>query len=159
MLAEQFYPILSLQYFLLSLDLLINATSDFFKAPIVTQLVLFVIQDVGIIFSTMIIFLMFFNTYIFRAGLFNILFAHFRMLLITTAAYLIVSITLHAWSLKERWIEPHKYIWTRGFVTLNLLHKTCSVLYYYLYKRTTLRIVDPRFYQDGKWLRRELGKR
>ncbi|XP_023233111.1 transmembrane protein 138-like [Centruroides sculpturatus] len=159
MLAEQFCPILSFQYFLLFLDLLINATSDYFKSPIVTQLVLFVIQDVGIIFCIMIIFLMFFNTYVFRAGLFNIIFAHFRMLLIIAASYLIISITYHAWSLSERWLEPHKYIWTRGFVTLNLFHKCCSVLYYYVYKRTALRIVDPRFYQDGKWLRKELGKR
>ena len=34
-----------------------------------------------------------------------------------------------------------------------------AVLYYYFYKRTALRLGDPRFYQDSEWIRREFEKR
>ena len=34
-----------------------------------------------------------------------------------------------------------------------------SVFYYYFYKRTALRLGDPRFYQDSDWIRKEFEKR
>ena len=34
-----------------------------------------------------------------------------------------------------------------------------AVLYYYFYKRTALKLGDPRFYQDSEWIRREFEKR
>ena len=34
-----------------------------------------------------------------------------------------------------------------------------AVMYYYSYKRTALRLGDPRFYQDSQWIRNEFDKR
>ena len=34
-----------------------------------------------------------------------------------------------------------------------------AVLYYYFYKRTALKLADPRYYQDSEWIRREFEKR
>ena len=33
-----------------------------------------------------------------------------------------------------------------------------AVLYYYFYKRTALRLGDPRFYKDSEWLRQEFSR-
>lgn len=33
-----------------------------------------------------------------------------------------------------------------------------AVLYYYFYKRTALRLGDPRFYKDSQWLRQEFAR-
>lgn len=39
----------------------------------------------------------------------------------------------------------------------NIISGAC--MYYYFYKRTALRLADPRFYQDSQWIRREFEKR
>lgn len=45
----------------------------------------------------------------------------------------------------------------------HLIYNYCSflvgaVLYYYFYKRTALRLGDPRFYKDSQWLREEFAR-
>lgn len=34
-----------------------------------------------------------------------------------------------------------------------------AILYYYFYKRTALKLGDPKFYQESEWLRDEFEKR
>ena len=55
------------------------------------------IQDIAILFNVIIIFLMFFNTFIFQAGLVNLLFHKFKGTILLSAAYLALSISFHIW--------------------------------------------------------------
>lgn len=55
------------------------------------------IQDIAILFNVIIIFLMFFNTFVFQAGLVSLLFHKFKGTIILTAMYLALSISLHVW--------------------------------------------------------------
>ena len=55
------------------------------------------IQDIAILFNIIIIFLMFFNTFVFQAGLVNLLFHKFKGTIILTAVYFALSISLHVW--------------------------------------------------------------
>ncbi|XP_074130464.1 transmembrane protein 138 isoform X1 [Sminthopsis crassicaudata] len=87
--------VLSLQLVLLLYDLLVNAFSELLRATPVMQLVLFIIQDICILFNIIIIFLMFFNTFVFQAGLISLLFRKFKGTIILTAIYLALSIPLH----------------------------------------------------------------
>ncbi|XP_036621524.1 transmembrane protein 138 isoform X1 [Trichosurus vulpecula] len=113
------------------------------------------IQDIAILFNVIIIFLMFFNTFVFQAGLVSLLFRKFKGTIILTALYLSLSIPLHVWVLNLRWKNSKHFIWTDGLQTLFVFQRLAAVLYGYFYKRTAIRLGDPRFYQDSLWLRKE----
>ncbi|XP_072826167.1 transmembrane protein 138 isoform X3 [Vicugna pacos] len=113
------------------------------------------IQDIAILFNIIIIFLMFFNTFVFQAGLVNLLFHKFKGTITLTAVYFALSISLHVWVMNLRWKNSNRFVWTDGLQTLFVFQRLAAVLYCYFYKRTAVRLGDPRFYQDSLWLRKE----
>ncbi|XP_014969513.3 transmembrane protein 138 isoform X1 [Macaca mulatta] len=110
--------VLSLQFLLLSYDLFVNSFSELLRKAPVIQLVLFIIQDIAVLFNIIIIFLMFFNTFVFQAGLVNLLFHKFKGTIILTAVYFALSISLHVWVMNLRWKNSNSFIWTDGLQTL-----------------------------------------
>ncbi|XP_021563229.1 transmembrane protein 138 isoform X2 [Carlito syrichta] len=146
--------VLALQFLLLSYDLFVNSFSELLRMAPVIQLVLFIIQDIAVLFNIIIIFLMFFNTFVFQAGLVSLLFRKFKGTIILTAVYLAFSISLHVWIMNLRWKDSNSFVWTDGLQTLFVFQRL-AVLYCYFYKRTAVRLGDPRFYQDSLWLRKE----
>ncbi|XP_026538361.1 transmembrane protein 138 [Notechis scutatus] len=149
--------VLSLQFLLLSYDLFVNSFSELLRMAPVIQLVLFIIQDITILFNVIIIFLMFFNTFVFQAGLVNLLFHKFKGTIILSAAYLALSISFHIWVMNCRWENSNIFVWTNGMQALFVFQRLVGVLYYYFYKRTAIHLGDPRFYQDSVWLRKEFA--
>uniref|UniRef100_A0A8C3PP07 Transmembrane protein 138 n=2 Tax=Charadriiformes TaxID=8906 RepID=A0A8C3PP07_9CHAR len=89
--------VLFLQFILLFYDLFVNSFSELLRTAPAVQLVLFIIQDIAILFNVIIIFLMFFNTFVFQAGLVNLLFHKFKGTILLSAAYLALSISFHVW--------------------------------------------------------------
>jgi len=59
----------------------------------------FRIQDVCIIFAVIVVFLLFFNTYIFQAGLVNILINKFKIGIMVTFLYFGLNVGLHVWEM------------------------------------------------------------
>jgi len=57
------------------------------------------IQDVCILCAVIVVFLLFFNTYIFQAGLVSILISKFKATIMFVFVYLGLSIGLHVWQL------------------------------------------------------------
>jgi len=57
------------------------------------------IQDVCIVLAIIVVFLLFFNTYIFQAGLVNILISKFKWPILIVLVYLGLTIGLHVWGL------------------------------------------------------------
>lgn len=159
MKSRWYLTVLTFQLTLLFLDLLLNTFSDLWRYSFVIQLVLHVIQDIGIVCNIIILFLMFANTYVFRAGFVGILISRFRFTLITCFAYLIISIAWHFWNLKCKWNNPGVYSWTTYLLVLYILQRSCAVFYYYFYKRSAFLVVDPCFYEDTEWLRQKVSKR
>ncbi|KAI3377403.1 hypothetical protein L3Q82_008596, partial [Scortum barcoo] len=156
--------VLLIQLSLLSFDLFVNSFSELLRAEPAVQLVLFIIQDISILFNLVIILLMLFNTFVFQVGLVAILLERFRALLMLSALYLTFSIILHSWLMNLRWLNTNRFIWTDGLQVLFVFQRavktssrtflsTASVLYYYLYKRTSEYLGDPRLYEDSPWLR------
>ncbi|XP_027029046.1 transmembrane protein 138 isoform X1 [Tachysurus fulvidraco] len=179
--------VLLIQLSLLAFDLFVNSFSELLRAAPVIQLVLFIIQDIAILFNVIIILLMMFNTYVFQVGLLSLLLERFRALLILSAVYLTLSICLHCWlmfysvmqcsipscltpsvpgigsegstaTLKRirqnlRWMDSNRFVWTDGLQVLFVFQRLAAVLYYYLYKRSTEYLGDPRLYEDCAWLR------
>ncbi|XP_004646812.1 transmembrane protein 138 isoform X1 [Octodon degus] len=147
--------VLALQFLLLTYDLFVNAFSELLRMAPVIQLVLFIIQDIAVLFNTIIVFLMFFSTFVFQAGLVSLLFRKFKGTIILTAVYLALSIALHVWVMNLRWKNSQSFVWTNGLQALFVLQRLAAVLYCYFYKRTALRLGDPRFHRDSLWLRKE----
>ncbi|EMP30251.1 hypothetical protein UY3_12624 [Chelonia mydas] len=110
--------VLSLQFLLLVYDLFVNSFSELLRTAPVIQLVLFIIQDIAILFNIIIIFLMFFNTFVFQAGLVNLLFHKFKGTIVLSAAYLVLSIAFHVWVMNLRWKNATHFVWTDGLQAL-----------------------------------------
>uniref|UniRef100_A0A1A8KPL9 Transmembrane protein 138 n=1 Tax=Nothobranchius kuhntae TaxID=321403 RepID=A0A1A8KPL9_NOTKU len=145
--------VLLIQLVLLAYDLFVNSFSELLRGEAVIQLVLFIIQDIAVLFSIIIILLMMFNTYVFQVGLVSLLLERFRALLMFSTLYLTLSICLHCWVMNLRWLESNHFVWTDGLLVLFVFQRTAAVLYYYLYKRTAEFMGDPRLYEDSLWLR------
>ncbi|XP_060626939.1 transmembrane protein 138 [Anolis sagrei] len=150
--------VLSLQFLLLSYDLFVNSFSELLRIAPVIQLVLFIIQDIAILFNIIIIFLMFFNTFVFQAGLVNLLFHKFKGTIFISGTYLALSVSFHIWIMNLRWRSSNYFVWTDGLQTLFVFQRLVAVLYYYFYKRTAVHLGDPRFYRDSLWLRKEFAQ-
>ncbi|XP_045430019.1 transmembrane protein 138 isoform X2 [Pipistrellus kuhlii] len=165
--ASGYSLVLSLQLLLLTYDLFVNSFSELLRSPPVIQLVLFIIQDIAILFNIIVIFLMFFNTFVFQAGLVSLLFHKFKGTIVLTAVYFALSIALHVWLMNLRWKDSNRFVWTEGLQALFVFQRlappqerrpsapAAAVFYCYFYKRTAVRLGDPRFYQDSAWLRKE----
>ncbi|XP_023718013.1 transmembrane protein 138 [Cryptotermes secundus] len=152
---SRYCVMLFVQFGLLFVDILVNCFSDFARKSSVVVLLLFIIQDVCLIFALISLVLSFFSTYAFQAGLIELLYDRFRATIIISTAYLILTITLHSWSLSERWGHPLGHIWPSGLIWLYVIQRLLAVLYYYHYKRSMLRISDPRFYEDFGWMKQQ----
>lgn len=140
------------------MDLFINSFGELFRTADVVLLVLYIIQDLCIIFAIIVVFLVFFNTYIFQAGLVSLLIRKFKTTIIISILYLALSVGLHVWTMTLKWGAPRRFVWNEAFQALFVFQRVGAVLYYYFYKRTALRLGDPRFYKDSQWLREEFAR-
>ncbi|XP_038663527.1 transmembrane protein 138 [Scyliorhinus canicula] len=147
--------VLAIQFLLMIYDLLSNSFSELIFTEPVIPLIMFIIQDIGILFNIIIIFLMFFNTFIFQAGLVKLLIHRFTGTIVITGIYFILSVSFHVWIQNLRWWNMRQYVWTDGLQALFAFQRFAAVLYYYFYKRTILCLGDPRLYEDSEWLRNE----
>ena len=149
-----------MQLFHLSVDVICNAITIVLGINnSVGLLVLCLIQELGILFAIVLIFLTFFNTYTFKAGLLSLLIRKFLAALTVAAIYFSLSLTYHAWNLRLRWKKPYEYVWNEWLQTLYVLQKFLAVIYYHLYKRAALRLANIKYYEDSKWLRKHLNLR
>ncbi|CAH3142548.1 unnamed protein product [Porites evermanni] len=158
MKVSRFCFVVYLQLLFLFVDLFINSFGELFRTADVVLLVLYIIQDLCIIFAIIVVFLVFFNTYIFQAGLVSLLIRKFKTTIIISILYLALSVGLHVWTMTLKWGAPRRFIWSEAFQTLFVFQRVGAVLYYYFYKRTALRLGDPRFYKDSQWLREEFAR-
>lgn len=95
--SSSYSLVLALQFLLLAYDLFVNAFSELLRMAPLIQLVLFIIQDIAVLFNVIIVFLMFFNTFVFQAGLVSLLFRKFKSTIVLTATYFALSVSLHVW--------------------------------------------------------------
>ncbi|XP_011149170.1 transmembrane protein 138 [Harpegnathos saltator] len=154
---KQYTTIVILQHAILLFDICVNSFASFSRQHPTDLLVLYVIQDFCLITNLTLLLVNFFSTYIFQAGLIQLLYTRFRMTLILCIVYIVLSISLHTWHITLHWSAPLNHYWTRGFHALYSMHRTVAVLYYYFYKRASLRIGDPRFYRGSAWLQKQLS--
>lgn len=148
-----------LQLLLLGVDITCNSISVLFGGDPVVLLVLCMIQDIGLLFSLVLLFLVFFNTFVFRAGLMGLLVRKFAGTLLVGAVYILLTLVYQVWNLSVRWNHSGDYQWSDGLQAVYVLQKLTAVVYYYLYKRAALRLGDTKYYEDSSWLRKHMSVR
>ncbi|XP_063674645.1 transmembrane protein 138-like [Bolinopsis microptera] len=157
----QYGVIATLQLSLMLIDIIINTASEHFRSSELHLLVMYIVQDVSLVLALIILFLVFFNTYVFKAGLVALLIRKFVATIVVTLIYLALCLALHVWAMKLRWGKDKTfYIWDAGkdgYLILYVCQRAGSVLYYFFYKRTTLRLGDPNYYKDSAWLREHVN--
>ncbi|XP_076673063.1 transmembrane protein 138 [Andrena cerasifolii] len=155
--TKKYLTTVIVQYLILLFDVFVNSFAAFSRQNPINLLTLYVIQDVCLIMTLTVLLVNFFSTYIFQVGLIQLLYTKFRITLILCITYMILSITLHTWDIKMHWSSPLEYYWTKDFYVLHSLHRGVAVLYYYFYKRASLRIADPRFYESSTWMQNQFS--
>ncbi|CAH2105181.1 unnamed protein product [Euphydryas editha] len=135
-------------------DLVFNCVSLFPKSRD-GLLVLFIFQDLFLVLSVTTMLMTFFSTYLFQAGLVEVLIRKFRAAGSVIMAYVVASIILHAVWLLEKWSDPES-ISTPMLIVLFTLQRCLAPWYYFFYKRAALRVSDPRFYEDIDWINQQL---
>ncbi|CEF62049.1 Transmembrane protein 138 [Strongyloides ratti] len=114
---------------------------------------LFIIQNVCTVMGIIVLVISFVSTFIFQAGLIKYLIVKFKNVIIISIIYLAVSITTHTITLRSRWYNKEKFIWSYELLSLYVIHRTVAIFYYYSYKKAALILGDPKFYNDNSWLR------
>ena len=150
--------ILFLQLLHLAVDILCNSATVILgtKNPVIL-LVLYLIQLVSLLSADVFIFLVFFNTYAFKAGLLSLLIRKFSAALLMSGIYFALTLAYNTWSLYLQWRRPYTFIWSDGLQAVYVFQRMAAILYYYLYKRAALRLGDPKYYEDSSWLRKHFN--
>lgn len=151
--------VLLLQLVLLAVDVFCNAVSVLFGGNTVVLLVIYMIQDIGILFSLVLLFLVFFNTFVFKAGLIYVLIRKFSATLLIGTLYLLLTVAYHVWNLSVRWGQAGRFAWSDGLQAVYVLQKVLAVVHYYFYKRAALRLGNEKYYEDSDWLRKHMNSR
>ncbi|KOB77552.1 Uncharacterized protein OBRU01_03853 [Operophtera brumata] len=121
-------------------------------------LILFIFQDLFLVLSITSMLMTLFSTYLFQAGLVEVLTRKFRSLALASGAYVLSTLALHTGWLLQRWREPSA-VSTPMLIFLFTVQRCLSPWYYFLYKRAALRVSDPRFYEDVDWINRQMQTR
>ncbi|XP_066140872.1 transmembrane protein 138 [Euwallacea fornicatus] len=145
--TSRYAGILAMQTLLLLIDWIINIVSCLARQSNAVMLIFFIVQDACLIIALSVLLLTFFSTYVFQTGLVYLLYERFRTTLVICMFYFILTSILHIWSLVTRW-NNSKYNWSTAFFVLFILQRLVATIYYYCYKRASLRISDQRFYED-----------
>ncbi|XP_017780858.1 PREDICTED: transmembrane protein 138 [Nicrophorus vespilloides] len=148
---KRFKLIFAIQVVLILFDVLINTFSISYKKYHSILLIFFIVQDACLILALSLLLLSFFSTYVFQAGLVELLYDKFRLTIYICIFYFILTTVLYIWILCTE-TEPNlDAYWSAPFLTFFILQRLVSPTYYYFYKRAAMKICDPRFYEGMDW--------
>jgi len=111
------------RYLLISLDVVANTVADYYSEPILVRLYMFLLQDLSLILSLLLILLQFFREDILRARILGrVIVAHWSLL----AASLLYLVLTVSWQTLQPLQTQH---WSK--LVHCLAHRLTAVLYYF----------------------------
>ena len=152
-LNPRYSVVLALQLTLLAIDVFCNAFMLLASRIQAVLVVLVIIQDIALVACLVLLLLAFFNTIIFKAGLISVLFRKFSATLLIGVVYLVLTVVYQIWFVAVQWNRANEYNWTQLLQTVYVLHRLVAVVFYYMYKRSALRLGDSQYYEDSPLLR------
>ncbi|XP_055597125.1 transmembrane protein 138 [Uranotaenia lowii] len=154
---KRFASLLVFQLLFLCVDLGINSFSYLARGDKIAIIFLFLAQDVCLILSLTGIIFSLYSTYVYQAGMAHLLYEKFRVPLLVAMIYLLLSISLHTWQVVDHHKSPYLFQWPKALTALFIVQRLFSPLYYYFYKRSALKMSDPRFYENLDWITSQLA--
>ena len=146
---------LILQLNLIAVDIICNSITVTLVRSDTILLIVCLIQDVSLLFGLVVIFIVFFNTTFFKAGLLALLIRKFSGTIFVSIVYIVATFSFHIWNLSVRWERSNEYVWSDGLQVLYVFQKLLAVLYYYFNKRFAFKLCDAKYYEDLEWMRTE----
>ncbi len=142
--------IILIQYLFITIDILCNALGDYFSDRILVQLCVFLIQDLCLILSLIILFLYYLNVEALKSGLLHLIFGRFWPSLVLAIVYITLTISLQILNLKLHWNEYMNGIKVDGLkwksqteiIVLFLIQRIISAFYYFSYRWTIIQLQD-----------------
>ncbi|CAJ0581518.1 unnamed protein product, partial [Mesorhabditis spiculigera] len=149
-----------LQLGMIIADLAFNLADNLLHADNMALLMIYILQGTNLVLSVIVLVISFSSTFVFQAGLISLLLKQFSPTLIIAVLYLVLSVTLHFFSLRMRWKSPDSLPWASPWLAgLYVIQRLAAVFYYSSYKKTAFLLSDPRFHSDNKWLREQIRTR
>lgn len=144
--------LLVVQLLLLGVDIFCNSFAILLASSNISLLVVCIVQDIALLSAQVTLFLAFFNTFAFTAGLFRVLLKKFAWAIAVGGIYLLVTVAYHIWLVATRWNRPSEYTWTGWLQAMYAAQKLLAIFYYYIHKRAAYRLSDPRYYSEPEWM-------
>ncbi|XP_031624565.1 transmembrane protein 138 [Contarinia nasturtii] len=150
--TRRFAVVLFFQCLILVIDLAINSFSYLARDRKSTVIFLFLLQDICLVLAFTVLLFSLYSTYVFQAGLAELLYSKFRTSLIVLGIYFILTLSHHIWIIIDHHKTPNRHDWSTSLTTLFIIQRIFSAFYYYTYKRAALKMSDPRFYENLDWV-------
>ncbi|CAD5216345.1 unnamed protein product [Bursaphelenchus xylophilus] len=157
-MTTKYNLVMPLHMIIILTDISFNCAATIAYDKNTAQLMIFILQDIFLVMGVIVLLITFSSTFVFRAGLIEVLAKEFWFTLLISSCYLVSSIVLHVLSLKDRW-NVKKYTWPTHLHAVYLTQRTLSVVYYFCYKRSSLWLSNPIYHKDSEWLREQIRER
>nr|VZI41012.1 unnamed protein product [Spirometra erinaceieuropaei] len=144
------------QFVFIIYDIFANSIADHIGSLNVRLLVVYILQDLIVVFAVIVIALQLFNTYLFQAGFMRLLFTQLRGTFLVVFIYFALCVAAHSWGLILRWNNTKQLVSNPGYLALVAGQRTWSIVYYHFFKRTIYFLGDRKLYCDGVWIRSKL---
>ena len=141
-----------LQYFLIFIDVLANVLSDFGEIDLFIRLSLYIVQDVALLISLIVLILLLFQQHILVNKLLKRTFLHFSFQIVLILIYLVLTFVLQ--SINVTTDQKHLQSKSTNIIYLFIIQRILAALYYVQYKVSSDQLLTQRFIQTIKqnWL-------
>ncbi|XP_054165077.1 uncharacterized protein LOC128962701 [Oppia nitens] len=146
-----------IQYMFITVDILCNAFSDYFSDHLIRQLSIFVMQDLCLVLSLIILLLYYFNVDALRTGTLALIFRRYWSSLVLTIVYILLTITLQLLLVKLNWSQykgrgeggggrsgRHSWKSQSSIVSLFVIQRVFSAFYYFSFAFTLRKLQSKR---------------
>lgn len=136
-----------LEYLFLTFDILANAFVDYLGTWLIHRLAIYFVQDLCLVLSLIILFLLFFRSKILRQGLLRLLLKSQWLPFAITFLYISLTIALQVVTLtfydNEHESKPYAWMESDIVVVLFFIHRIVSAFYYFFYRQATSKLHNP----------------
>ncbi|XP_055709539.1 transmembrane protein 138 [Phlebotomus papatasi] len=146
---RKYSAFLFVQIALLLFDLSVNTFSFLARGNKSHLISIYVAQDVCLLISFCALFYSLYSTYVYQAGLSELLYTKFRSVFCILVVYFLLCLLTQ--------IAFYSLPWPKTITALYIIQRLFSPFYYYSCKRASLRVSDPRFYENLDWISEQMA--
>ncbi|GAB0097310.1 hypothetical protein DMENIID0001_129430 [Sergentomyia squamirostris] len=146
---RKYSAFLFVQISLLLFDLSVNTFSFLARGSKNHLIPIYVAQDVALVISFGALLYSLYSTYVSQAGLSELLYSKFRGVFFVLIIYFLLCVITQ--------IAYYTLPWPKTITALYIIQRLFAPFYYYSCKRASLRVSDPRFYENLDWISEQMA--